>query len=241
MEENNTYLIDRFFSGKITSEEKENFEEKIKADPLFKKEFEDYKELVAGIKYASVKENFYKIKELEKKANQKNDQTFLDNYWSVAAVVAVIVVGSIYYVSSWGNRFERIYNQYFEPYPVLSENITRSDNGEVTAGFRFYQQGKFDLAITEFQKMDQQDPFIQYYLGIAYLANDNGSEAIKYLRDIMNKDFMLYTQAKWYLSLAYLEQGRLDEARSLLNELADGNSSYRNKARELISKFRDQE
>ena len=77
-----------------------------------------------------------------------------------------------------------------------------------------------------------------YYLGVCYLALDPPAtqQAIRHLAkaDIpQNPDHL---QVEWYLGLAYLKEGHVQRARSLLNRIA-GQSQFQNNAQlsDLIS------
>jgi tetratricopeptide (TPR) repeat protein len=229
-----TQLIIKHFSGETSPEEEKDILKYLNQDPDFKKEFEEYRELIQGIKYNGFKEDFQKIKLLESKADIADikSRTIRKTFWSIAAVISILIVGSVFLLIS-GNKNERLFREYFEVYPVIGENITRG-NEDVQAGFRYYQQGQYGLAISEFEMLDQEDPFIQYYLGNAYLAIGNSDKAINSFKSITGEDFDLAVQTKWYLSLAYLKQGDLARAKALLSGISEGNTSYSPKAKKIL-------
>jgi tetratricopeptide (TPR) repeat protein len=229
-----TKLIIKHFSGETSPKEEDDILKQLNQDPGFKNEYEEYRELIQGIKYSGFKEDFQKIKLLESKADVADikSRSIPKTFWSIAAGISILIVGSVLLLIS-GNKNERLFREYFEVYPVIGENITRS-NEDVQAGFRYYQQGQYGLAISEFEMLDQEDPFIQYYLGNAYLAIGNSDKAIDSFKSITGEDFDLVVQTKWYLSLAYLLQGDLDQAKALLREISEGNTSYSPKASKLL-------
>src|SRR5690606_20456441 len=138
------------------------------------------------------------------------------------------------------------FDENFEPYLPLG--VPRSDSDFTTEeekAFNLYNNGNYEAAISLFEDvLTQQDKTeILFFLGNAYLASKppKPKQAISALQKFLEEDRLLnsqanlyLSQAKWYLSLAYLKNNQLDEAKRLLYELKQSESSYSKKANNLL-------
>lgn len=87
-------------------------------------------------------------------------------------------------------------------------------------GLPFYYKRDYERAIRRFQttlEMDPQFPLARYYLGAALVHSGHPEKAIAQLEKVKTSEFTQQTAA--LLGFSYAVAGKVDHARSLLNEL----------------------
>lgn len=79
--------------------------------------------------------------------------------------------------------------------------------------------------------------YAHYYKGLSYMTDGQGEKAIAQLQDAVKQspDNDWKSKAQWYLALAYLKAGRIEQAKKLLHQVANSKDAglYRKKAQEL--------
>ena len=237
----NPELIDRYFEGSLTDEERKKFEELLEVDPDFKEEFLFQKDLKAVIEDNKRKELKTYLQEVEGKMSNKIVLPFIKREWLVAASLALTLA-----IGTWGvkNSFypsnERIYNTYYDPYINTVQPITRGSNTlsiEYRA-FVAYESGDFHKAINLFSSVKNPDrSYILFYKAMCYMSLDKLDEAMPILENIIAKngksanDLEWSNKANWYMALCHIKKDQDEQALFYLNRLLEY-SKYEFKAQE---------
>lgn len=198
----------------MDEKELKDFNDYLKIDPEFRIQVEDIKTMLLGIEAQSLKEqldNFHDdIPNSTIKKPNNNKIRFL-NYSKIAAAAAIIIaVGSIWFFSSSPN--EKLYAKYFKPDPGLPTTMSSTDNFDFYDAMVNYKHGDYEIAIDKWQTLVEKKPkndTINYFLGVAHLANKNIEDAIPFLEKTVQSQnaFPLINDAHYYLGLAYLNGG----------------------------------
>ena len=130
-------------------------------------------------------------------------------------------------------------------YPFIRENIedveiNRTTLPQVAAdkiqqAYLEYQERNYDEAIKLFEevrKVDtEKDVKLIFYLGNAYLANNNPEKAIETFNEIIDYNHDYLSKTKWYLGLAFLKNGDLNKAQDVFEDMKENvTDSYKEKA-----------
>lgn len=233
-------IIERYINGSMTSQELKDFNQLLELDNDFKVKVEDIKTMLLGIETQSLKEQLDEFHEGIPKTvvlniNKKKFEFFNFNKIAVAAAI-IIAIGSIWFFNTPQN--EKLYAKYFTPDPGLPTVMGTSDNFEFYDAMVNYKHGDYDIAIEKWELLQVKKPdndTINYFLGVAHLANKNINDAIPFLeRSIEAEDnFIFLDHAYLYLGLAYLKEGNIELAKKHLSLSNTDNS------KELISKLTD--
>lgn len=158
-------------------------------------------------------------------------------WWGGASLVLMIALGGLFFfISKDSFSPSDLSAQYLVPY----ENIIHSrggDNNQLRVGMQAYDEQNYPLAIKSLTVYVQQHPEIQvqFYIGLAYLFNDQSTEAVKALSNYLDAtNTTLPNAAKWYLSHAYLKLDNLVEAESILLQLID-NQQYGEQSKQILA------
>ena len=239
-------LIDRYFENILTPKEQLQFNNLLERDPEFKEEFEFQKDLKTAIAASQRDDLRATLQELEKKAGSKR---FLPppKKWLVAASLFLLVALGFWSVQ---NRFfpsnQALYVAHFEPYRNKVMPITRGSEVQSIAykAFAAYESAEYHKAINLFSSVkDPKQDHILFYKAMCYLSLDKNEEAIEILTGLSavpgtgdaGSDFS--QQARWYLALAYLNQGEEKKAMSQFSLIAEQEQAVfkKEEAKEILS------
>lgn len=214
--------IERYINKNLTSQENNEFKKKL-LDPEFKAQFEDIKTLVFGIETQSLKEQLDEFhKEIPKTLTPKKETTkvwFLQFGKIAAAAAIIIALGSFWYFGGGSNK--KLYNKHFSPDPGLPTVMSETANFEFYDAMVNYKQGDYNTAISKWEKLLENKPkndTLNYFLGVAHLANKNEESAINHLHNVtQNSNTNFKNEAHYYLGLAYLKSDNVELAKKNLN------------------------
>ena len=255
---NDIQLIEKFLEGKMTSEEKKEFEKKLTQDQSLNTMMTDMNLLVEGIKMSAAQTSreektdrlkfFAELNEIEKRAPLDISTPvarvvpMYRKPWilSAAASVLLLVTLTVYLMREQTPLNEKLYVAYFEPFDSPGSGLTRGNN-EVTVktqAYEAYDNGNYKVAAQLFEKIikEKEDAIAQLCLGNSYLAQNDPAKAEKIFTDMLAKHTELITQANWYLALTYLKENKMERAKSTLWELSKS-STYGEKAQKLLKKL----
>lgn len=131
---------------------------------------------------------------------------------------------------------EQLMEIYIAPESFMNDsgNVNVNWNNAISA----YRDGQFSVAVAAIEssisknseKLDEK----YLYLGLSYLYEDvpNYDKAISHLAKSkeLNSSSLFAPKANWFMALAYLKQGKIKEAKALLQLLIDENSTNWKKA-----------
>lgn len=157
-------------------------------------------------------------------------------YLVLAATIAV-VVGLTAYLSRPG-RHEAFFQQHFEPYPSSQPTVRGAAGDVASEALLLYESRDYPGALAgleETLKQRPNDPAAHFYAGLCQLALGRSADAISSLEATRKLGAgELDGPAEWYLALAYVRSGSVDNARARLTTIAGGGGFYADRARALL-------
>jgi len=235
-EENNNKFhqferIEKYLLNKLSEPEKRAFEEELAHSKFLQKEVEQFKMMTRAIEKEGMRE---KIGEFHKNTMEaENSQP--DNlkakpalsipravpYLVAASVLILLGIGLFRFFSPALNN-EKIFSEFFEPDPGLITPMSARSDYLFYDGMIDYKLKDYESAITKWEDLKGQfagTDTLNYFLGVAHLTLENDEQAIGYLNEALqtpNNEFIHET--RYYLGLAYLKQGKINEAVELFEE-----------------------
>jgi tetratricopeptide (TPR) repeat protein len=210
--------IERYHNHTMPQVERQAFEQRIENDAEFKTLVNDIQTFLFGIEQQALEEKLEEFHEempirmdTEQKASKARQFLFMK---IAAAVVILIAVGSFWFLS--GSSNERLYDNYFKPDPGLPTTMSSTDNYVFFDAMVDYKQGDYKKAISKWEALQQKEPLndtINYFIGVANLAENNTDRAISFLNKTASKQESVFnTDANYYLGLAYLKKNDRETA-----------------------------
>lgn len=236
--------VERYDNGSMTPEERRSFENQLK-DIDFKALVEDIRMTLLSIETQALKERldeFHKEIPENRPVEKSTTKVRFLSFSKITIAAGIIIALGIFWMFS-GSSNEKLFNQHFRPDPGLPTTMSSSDSFVFYDAMVNYKQGDYKTAISKWQKLAVKAPendTINYFLGVAYLADKNADKAIPFLnKTIYNTESVFLEDAHYYLGMAYLKSDRKGEAirefkksgseksNDLLKDLQDGVSSYK--------------
>ncbi len=249
-------LLESYLEGKLGDNEKQAVEDRIANEEEFRKLSTQLEILIAGINYAGSNNLLGKLKDIESglppvKVESEAESEAVpkvvpmkrrNNWWYAAASVIIVVVGSIFLFDQKATPNE-LFSDYMKHYGNIDSPTTRGEATELKMyqkAYAAYDQHNYGLAIDLFKQTPEpeMDSTKYLYLGISYLMNDQGNEAISSLAIAKKSAGNLENKIHWYMGLAYLKTGDVEQAKKYLILVKEnGSSGDQNAASELLEKL----
>lgn len=236
LDPNDIALIEQYLDGDLSDEDAQLFEEKHASSPEFRDAVAFHRQLLGHLE--SQRKLALKSELREMMSHASAPSVINWKPFSIAASI-LLALGVIGVLRLQGpSSSQKLFDQYFDPYPVLS--VVRGDTPNGLNPLHIYAEGKYEQFI---ETVKQGSTDVQYNvrtaqlrlaLGNAYLALAEPEEAIEELNGVLKgQDY--YPDAQWYLALAHLRLGAYDESKALLKGLIDQQTFYKSSARKLLA------
>lgn len=225
-------LFDSYFADELDTEEKMQFEQKLKQDKSFNSAFKEYKLLHRGIEEKGMQDMLNDFQdELDNKKKPKNPFGYA---YAIAATLVIVIGITAWIIFFTQDPAQRLYAATFKPDPGLATTMGEQSNYEFFEGMVNYKRAEYDKAIDRWEPLYNKAPdndTLNYFLGVANLASDKTVEAKKYLEySKTQKQSVFYDDAHYYLALSQIKGNELEAAIKTLE------SSSTEKSKELLQK-----
>jgi tetratricopeptide (TPR) repeat protein len=252
-DQNDIILIDRFLSNELSNEERNAFDRKLE-DPTFKKLLADEKTIRKGIEYSTLKNLSADLASLEASLPeieiQESANETTRNFWNTttfkiaASLLLLLSVSLVIYRFSNQQPDTRLaFETNFSPYPnefyITKRGDPISDSDKAKA-FQYYDAKEYKEALIYFERIpaNEKDGMIDFYSANTYLASGDSEKAAEIFEVLINKHQIIFIdQSKWYLGLAYLKSKKIDKAKKVFHDLAQGNNAYNERATEILEEI----
>jgi len=219
--------VERHLNNTMSKQEALDFELKLSESPEFRRQVKDIESLVLGIENQSLKE---RLNEFHKELPENHNKNYSDNTtakvpWGkiAAAILVFLAIGGFWWYHTPQN--ERLYAEYFSPDPGLPTTMSSTSQFDFYDAMVDYKQGNYKTAIEKWEALTVENDTLDYFLGVAYLADKQEKNAIPFLeKSTRNTSFPLLSDAHYYLGLAYLKEGNLKLAKKNLRSSSTENS-----------------
>ena len=237
--------MENYLKGRMSPQEQERFEREISQNQELREEVALHQQLVSSIETESVRHMLEQIHEenfTEEEAPVVPMRS-RSRYFplAIAASVALLILAG-WWVFSWqSSQTEALYAAYFSPDEGLPTTLGYADDAQFAEGMVSYKLGEYTEALKYWQPLLSADPAndtLNYYSGLAYLANEQPEQAMQNLKPVAeNEASGFHTDARWYLALAFLKNEQLADAEALFQTLAAEDSPHRIKSQEMLEKL----
>ncbi len=142
--------------------------------------------------------------------------------WLVAASILIIVgLGFVFVKSNFYPSPDKLFVENYEPYRNIALPIERGENANTIeySAFVAYENGNYHKAINLFNSVPNSNTvYIIFYKSMCYMSINKTRVAITLLKTIVDSDPEVNSEknfkelANWYLALAYLNIGEIENA-----------------------------
>lgn len=231
MQEELYLLFENYLNKELSLDEITAFENRLRNDVAFKKQFEAYKETTQflNLRFSAqapdFKENLKTIAANHfKEAAKKDVKVFLlQSKWFAIAAVLVVFMGVLFFNQSANPTFSD-YNTHNE-----AQLVERSaQNASLQAAQEAFNTKKYDEAVVLFENvlLENSTSEIELYYGISLLEIDKTKEAEKIFTSLKNGNSVYKEEAIWYLALSSLKQKKLEDCKKYLQQITKDAEKY---------------
>ncbi|GAB5398876.1 MAG: hypothetical protein Aureis2KO_04610 [Aureisphaera sp.] len=217
--------IEGYLQGTLSDAKKIEFEGSLHNDPKLQQKVDDIKTLLSGIETAAFKEkmnDFHDtlgaqntlVSETPEKSNRGK------RYLIAGIAASAAILAMLYFGSPNNNSTEALFNRNFQPDPGLPTTMGATNDFSFYDAMVDYKKGDFASAITKWEALPEgtKGDTLTYFLGVAQLAHESEAQAIDYLKGLSQKpDNPFGTETYYYLGMAYLKQGDVENAKKALS------------------------
>lgn len=219
-------LIENYILGKLSTREEQEFIHRCQQDPEFRSAYDEEQLLVQVINDQAAQDFLTKTREVMIRDGKDPRFRFGMRRLSLLFLTCLIVlVGTLITLKHQKPSDPKaLFHEFFEPYPMI---LTERGNGDepFLVLIEAYDQTDWVTVQAELNRIPTgtlPGPLKDLYLSIALLGQDNASGAEKLLERYRQDpaDGLYQHTLEWYLALAFLQNGKVDEARELLIRLS---------------------
>ena len=246
-------LIDEKLSGELSVESLEAFDMDLEKDAELMAEFELHKEVDEAIQESEVIELRKKLELVHDLTQNKKQpgllRTILRHKLSRIAAASFVVLLlitslSLYFLRPDGNMSnDSLFKIYYQPDAALLIRGTNSQNATLIQAFQMYENKEYNNALSLFSEVldkDSENIPVQFYSGISNIELGQYQEALHPFNFIMDHKQNLYVErAEWYTALCFLKVNENENAVDLFRKISLSNSSYKDKAHEILKSIQN--
>lgn len=187
-------LIEQYCEGKLTTQEKTDFETRLVIDSDFKEEFELYLVIVAGIKEQGENNLKTKLKLADNELDndpkiielKKENKTSI-KYWAVAATIVFILGLGLFWSLANKTDLPQLANNFYEKEKGLPNEMSVTQN-QLTDVMNLYKSGDYVATKNKLEfllKENNTNDTLQYFYGVVnyelenFIAARDGFNSVK--------------------------------------------------------------
>jgi len=242
-------LIDKSILGTLTQNEKSQLEAYIMEQPTTKLEIKMRTDLMKGLEYNADQELKSILNKIhnEEISGKKHNGLLKKIGFSLLAISILIGAYAIFNYMNTSQEAKpivgsAIYATYFEPFTPSLETRSSDAIQEVTYKqfIDAYRNKDYDKSLAIIKPLiSNADNKTLLIAGISAMEIDKHQEAFEYFDKIItSNDFYFIDHAKWYKSLVLIKTNKINEAKVLLNDLANNpEADHHNESVSLLKEF----
>lgn len=241
MEEKEKYdTIEKYLAGELDAKEQQNFERQLESDPDLQKELDLHDDLSNRLKGEKI-HDFRKVlqavdQDWQAPHQDPQKRPILFRLPYIAAIAASLLLAVLAYqflqTPSMPSNSE-LFATYFEPYNMVLNERSENDNPNavlLNAAVVAYSTKDFVQAAKQFSSLIEKVPenkAYAFYAAQAELAVNNSAKAIPLFRQLSSEgDHPFVELSRWYLALAFLQEGNVVEAKKQLETIKSGQDKF---------------
>lgn len=217
-------LIELFLEENLDEDQMELIRARIKSDQAFASLVEEIRVLQLGIQSAVIGE---KMDLFHADLAEQNEPTPIRSirplwFWGVAASLFLVMTACIWWIIGQESPEEKLYQTYFNADPGLVTSMASGGNYEFDRAMVDYKDKNYANAIARWEMLLDEKPqndTLNYFIGMALLASDQGVASTKYLEIVaQDTSSAFFPDANWYLGLFLIKGKDFDLAKGYLEK-----------------------
>lgn len=239
----NMELIEKYFKGLLNGGEKKVFEQKIQDDASFASEVAFFISSQNTLQQSINEEKKQRFRDLYE-AQKTSVKTPVIKIWKYVAAASAIIVLLLttWFIRNNKSSPQQIADHYIQQtWQTLPVTMGMQDS--LQQGIKLYNSGNFNEALPLFETLSLAHPEntdAKKFAGIVCLWLNDYDKALNYFSDIEASKNLYSNPGKFLKAITLLKRnnkGDLDEAKKLLNEVAQQHLEGDTEATEILKKL----
>lgn len=243
---NSLEQIEEYLEDTLSTDERLKFDSELNQNPQFLEEFNQFKLLVDGIKFAGRQDLMDSMNNWDKEFGETKPAAkqvkLQQNKWYYAAASVVVLVSSValLYFNAMTD-YSSIAEDYYQPY-IYIPDVQRSADTQVNTIdeiSQFYDNSQYQRtidAINEIEENERTD-LMNFLKANSLHALKDYELAMPIFKSLIESDSPFAFSSKWYLALCYLATEKPERAEVLFRELAGSNTSYSVMSKDILQEL----
>lgn len=239
----NFELIEKYLMGRMSTEEKVAFEDRLNHEPDLRTEKESMAEMILGVESLHLKNKLKdrKIGDQKKSQNKvvdlKPKSAFSFQKLAIAASIAAVFFCGWWFMKPTMNSDDQLFAQAFSVDQGLPTPMSESTNYSFYDGMVEYKMENYDKAIEQWTSSSESigKDTLGYYLGMAYMNQNKNTAAIQKLESIANESAFAQ-KAQWYLVSLLIKEQNYAEAKKRIKNIPSSIHPKYEEVKKLLEK-----
>lgn len=206
--------IERYLLKQMPDDEYEAFAKQHRNDPTLAGKIHSVTLMLVGIQENTLLERIdafhQNLSVLKERTNHPSGKVFRMKRWLVAGSLIVLAGLAALLFLNKSHKSDRLFFAYYKPDRGLITAMGTSDNYLFDRAMIDYKTKRYDSAVKAWERLLGSNPSndtLNYFIGSAFLANNNIDSAVYYFEKVSNNQKSAFlNDAYWYLGLASLKQ-----------------------------------
>lgn len=221
--------IESYLNNTMKNGERATFEKQLETDPNFKLMLEDVKGTLLGIEAAALKEkldDFHSemipVRKLSSENSSKTTKSSGSRIFQLLIAASIVLAFGLFYFMNQASPSEKLFAKHFKVDPGLPTTMSTSTNYNFYDGMVNYKREEYTIAIEKWEGLLAEKPqndTLNYFLGVANLANGNAEKASAFLSEATKINSSIFIEeAYYYAALAEIKKGNNKTAIEILSK-----------------------
>lgn len=244
---NNNDLICKYLLGGMDADSEREFAQELKNNPELHKEYEFQKEVAEAITEDDIMELRGELESIEssRRKGLKLHLTNIQKFTAAASITLFLGLGLLWLYIGQITNPQELYASYFQTYPNIHSQRSVNKDAQTErlerVAFQAYEEKNWTVAVSLFNELIDASPentTYVFYGGIVNLKQEKPEQAISHFKEVLQEqDNLLASQANWYIALAYLKTGNINQVKYYLDKIITANMDRKEEAKELLQKL----
>jgi tetratricopeptide (TPR) repeat protein len=243
---NHWILIDDYLLGKLSDEKRKAFERELAINQSLRKEVKLCAELNKSIYEDDVIALREKLKISQRSLSQAKslNKTLIISAISAASLLIIFALRIV--LVDYNPTHTELYHKHFQPYRVagdrrgVNQGHSAYHYGEIV---KLYTNGEYAQVTPWLEaqiKRDSMDLETGLMLSTVYLETNNAEKAEEILTKMLHSTYSITFDEtlEWYLALAVLRQGKIDEVKKILMKIVHEDGFYSGEALAILESLK---
>ncbi|MCB0687524.1 MAG: hypothetical protein KDC53_13405 [Saprospiraceae bacterium] len=235
--------MDSYLEGNMSDTETKAFEMELDSNPELASALAKHRETILTIQSVGLQKDLAKVMERNREREKQKSKTISINRNLIAiAASVVLLLGAFFFLRPAATTPGlALYEELYQKDPGLPTLMGATDNPIFMDAMVSYKEGDYKKALESLDVLkiaNPQNDTLAFYQGLCHLELDQPQKSIQAFEQIDPAKPVWGVKAEWYRALALLKNNQLDQAKVILQKIANAKDHrYQREATQALEKL----